>query len=186
MKDSDDSRPEKEGNDIDTGQHIEEETASKASRVDSDPDSRSESEHVDSVNRTLDAPAVKRHKRPRSHVWKRQFIKEKRLKGESYKNATGQKRQPKIMGPPCTSQHCLRSKKQSCELLSEEERMDIFNNFWSMPSWETRKLYIQTLLENVPIKQKKGSVSSRRKTSLSNHLQLAESCRIPVCKILFC
>ncbi|KAK5912625.1 hypothetical protein CesoFtcFv8_002479 [Champsocephalus esox] len=103
-------------------------------------------------------------------MWKRQVIKEKRLKGKSYKNATGQERQPKTMGPPCTSQHCLRSEKLSCELLSEEERTDIFNNFWSMPSWETRKLYIQTLVENVPIKQKKGGVASRRKTSLSYHL----------------
>lgn len=120
------------------------------------------------------------------HMWKRQVIKEKRLKGESYKNATGQERQPKTMGPPCTSQHCLRSEKRSCELLSEEERTDIFNNFWSMPSWETRKLYIQTLVENVPIKQKKGGVASKRKTSRSYHLQLADRCKLPVFKILFC
>ncbi|KAJ4939628.1 hypothetical protein JOQ06_029072 [Pogonophryne albipinna] len=211
-KDLDDSRCEKEGNDIDTGQRIEEETAEEASRADSDPDSWSESEHDDSVldedyrpkkddrpdddsdadtaqhseeEAALETPAVKRHKRPRSHMWKRQVIKEKRLKGESYKNATGQERQPKTMGPPCTSQHCLRSEKRSCELLSEEERTDIFNNFWSMPSWETRKLYIQTLVENVPIKQKKGGVVSRRKTSLSYHLQLADRCKLPVCKIIF-
>ncbi|KAJ4932942.1 hypothetical protein JOQ06_029780 [Pogonophryne albipinna] len=166
----------------DTGQRIEEETADDTSRADSDPDSWSESEHDDSVldedyrpkkddrpdddsdadtaqhseeEAALEAPAVKSHKRPRSHMWKRQVIKEKRLKEESYKNATGQERQPKTMGPPCTSQHCLMSEKRSCELLSEEERTDIFNNFWSMPSWETRKLYIQTLVENVPIKQKK-------------------------------
>ncbi|KAJ4943895.1 hypothetical protein JOQ06_006388 [Pogonophryne albipinna] len=120
----------------DTGQRIEEETADEASRVDSDPDSWSESEHDDSVldedyrpkkddrpdddsdadtaqhseeEAALEAPAVKRHKRPRLHMWKRQVIKEKRLKGESYKNATGQERQPKTMGPPCTSQHCLRT-----------------------------------------------------------------------------
>ncbi|KAJ4936763.1 hypothetical protein JOQ06_001349 [Pogonophryne albipinna] len=48
-KDLDDSRCEKEGNDINTGQRIEEETADEASRVDSDPDSWSESEHDDSV-----------------------------------------------------------------------------------------------------------------------------------------
>ncbi|KAK1897735.1 Foldase protein PrsA 1 [Dissostichus eleginoides] len=48
-KDLDDSRCEKEGNDIDTGQQIEEETADEASRADSDPDSWSESEHDDSV-----------------------------------------------------------------------------------------------------------------------------------------
>ena len=119
-------------------------------------------------------------------MWKRQVIKEKQLKEESYKNATGQRRLPKTMEPPCTTQHCLRYEKQSCELLSEEERTDIFNNFWSMPSWETRKLYIQTLVENLPIKQRKGCVASRRTTSLSYHLQLADRCKLPVCKILFC
>lgn len=94
-KDVDDSRCEKEGNDIDTGQRIEEETADEASRADSDPYSWSESEHDDSVldedyrpkkddrpdddsdadtaqdsekEAALEAPAVKRHKRPRSHV----------------------------------------------------------------------------------------------------------------------
>ncbi|KAJ4931594.1 hypothetical protein JOQ06_010039, partial [Pogonophryne albipinna] len=48
-KDLDDSRCEKEGNYIVTGQRIEEETADEASRADSDPDSWSESEHDDSV-----------------------------------------------------------------------------------------------------------------------------------------
>jgi len=170
-----DYRPEKEdrsGSDMDTGRQIEEETAVKASRA--APDSWSESEHDDSdldkdyrpekddrpdsdsdtdsaqhseeeTGAALEGATVKRHKRPRSHMWKRQVIKEKRLKGESYKNATGQERQPKTMGPPCTSQYCC----DGCELLSGEDRTDIFNKFWSMPSWETRKLYIQTLVENV-------------------------------------
>jgi len=90
------------------------------------------------------------------------------------------------MGPPCTSQHCLKSEKRSCELLTEEERTDIFNNFWSMPSWETRKLYIQTRIENVTIKQKKGGVASRRTMSLFNHLHQADRCKLLVCKNLFC
>ena len=132
-----DSRPDNDS-DADMAQHSEEETGEEG-----------EGEREEETGAALEASAVKRHKRPRSHMWKRQVIKEKRLKGESYKNRMGQERQPKTMGPPCTSQHCLRSKKRTCELLSEEQRMDIFNNFWSMPSWETRKLYIQTLVENV-------------------------------------
>lgn len=78
-KDLDDSGPETEGNDIDTRQQIEEETASKASTADSDPDSWSESEHDDSVldedyrpekddRPDNDSDAVKSHKRPRSHM----------------------------------------------------------------------------------------------------------------------
>ncbi|GLD75473.1 uncharacterized protein AKAME5_002680700, partial [Lates japonicus] len=175
-----DYRPEKDDrpdndSDADTAQHSEEETGEEGG-----------GEREEETGAALEASAVKHHKRPRSRMWKRQVIKEKRRKGESYKNATGQERQAKTMGPPCTSQHCLRSKKRSCELLSEEERTAIFNNFWAMPSWETRKLYIQTLVEHVPIKQKKGGVSSRRKTSLSYYLQLADRCKLPVCKNLFC
>lgn len=214
-EDLDESSPEKEGNDVDMGQQIEEETASKASRAESDPDSSSESEPDDSVRdkdytpekddcsdngsdtdiaqqsdgeteAALETSAVQRHRRPRPHTWKREVIKEKRLKGERYRNTKGQERPPKTMGPPCTSQHCLRSKKRSCELLTEEDRTIIFNNFWSMPSWETRKLYIQTLVENLPIQQKKGGVASRRTTSLSYNLQLADRCKLPVCKNLFC
>ncbi|KAL3995807.1 RISC-loading complex subunit TARBP2 [Sarotherodon galilaeus] len=127
-----------------------------------------------------------RHKRPLPHTWKKNVIKEKRLKGENYKNTMGQERPPKAMGPPCTSQHCFKSTTRSCELLTEVERRGIFNNFWSMPSWETRKVYIQTVVENVPIKQKKGGVDSRRTTSLLYHLQLSDRCKIPVCKNLFC
>lgn len=217
LEDLDESRPEKEGNDVDMGQQIEEETASKASRAESDPDLSSNSEIDDTVldedyrpekddspdngsdtdtaqgavsegdaGDVLETSAVQRHRRPRPDMWKRELIKEKRLKGENYKNPMGQERPPKTMGPPCTSQHCLKSEKRSCELLTEEHRTDIFNNFWSMPFWETRKLYIQTLVQNVPIKQKKGGVASRRTTSLLYHLQLADRRKLPVCKNLFC
>lgn len=141
-----DYRPEKydrpdNNSDADMAQHSEEETGEEGG-----------GEKEEETGAALEASAVKRHKRPRSRVCKRQVIQEKRLKGESYKNAAGRERQPKTMGPPCTSQHCSGSKKPSCELLSEEERTDIFNNFWSMPSWETRKLYLQTLVANVPLK----------------------------------
>lgn len=188
------------------GQQIEEETAGKASRAKSDPDSSSESEPDDTVldkdyrpeeddcpdngsdtdtalhsegetGAALETSAVQCHRSPTPHMWKREVIKEKCLKGD--KNTKGQERSPKTMGPPCTSQHCLRSKKRSCELLTEEQRTDIFKNFWSVPSWET-------LVENVPVKQKKVGVASRRTTSLSYHLQLGDRCKLPVCKNLFC
>ena len=167
LEDLDESRPEKEGNDVDMGQQIEDETASKASIAESDPDLSSNIELDDTVldedyrpekddspdngsdtdtaqhsegnaGDVLETSAVQRHRRPRPDMWKREVIKEKRLKGESYNNTMGQERPPKTMGPPCTSHHCLKSKKRSCELLTEEKRTDIFNNFWSMPSWEIK------------------------------------------------
>lgn len=134
--------PEKDG-DTDSDQQSEEETGEEAGG-EGGGERRGEEGGGDMRE-------VKRHKRPRPHMWKRHVLKEKRLKGESYKNARGQERQPKTMGPPCTSQHCLRSKNRSCELLSDEERTNMFNTFWSMPSWETRKLYVQTLVGNVSV-----------------------------------
>lgn len=127
------------GSDTDSSQHSEEEKGEEVEHREEGGGERSEER----------GHACKRHKNPRSHMWKRQMMKEKRLKGESYQDAKGKERQPKTMGPPCRSQYCLRSTKRSCELLCGEERTDILKKFWSMPSWETRKLYIQALIENV-------------------------------------
>jgi len=49
LEDLDESRPEKEGKDVDIRQQIEEEIASKASRAESDPDISSNSEIDDTV-----------------------------------------------------------------------------------------------------------------------------------------
>ena len=147
LEDLDESRPEKEGNDVDMGQQIEDETASKASIAESDPDLSSNIELDDTVldedyrpekddspdgsdtdtaqhsegnaGDVLETSAVQRHRRPRPDMWKREVIKEKRLKGESYNNTMGQERPPKTMGPPCTSHHCLKSKKRSLLLTTD-------------------------------------------------------------------
>ena len=69
----------------------------------------------------------KRHKHETPEEWKRQVIKNKRLKGESYKNVKGQEIQAKVMGPACTSTFCKKSSLRHCPSLSEKQRKDIFD-----------------------------------------------------------
>lgn len=119
------------------------------SSSDEDSANGSEEEGGEETGAALEGPTVKRHKRQSSHLWKEQVIKEKRLKGEGYKNRRGQEKQPRTMGQPCTSQHCLKSMKRMCEELSGEDRTDIYNHFWSMSTWDIRKVYVRTLVDNV-------------------------------------
>lgn len=116
----------------------------------SDEDSANGSEEGgEETGAALEGPTVKRHKRQTPNLWKEQVIKEKRLKGEFYKNRKGQEKPPRTMGQPCTSQHCLKSMKRRCEELSGEDRTEIYNHFWSMSTWDTRKVYVRSLVDNV-------------------------------------
>ena len=88
-----------------------------------------------------------KHKTPEE--WKRQVIKNKRLKGESCKNVKGQEIQAKGMGPACTSTFCKKSSLRHCPSLSEEQRKDIFDQFWEMNTWEERQFYVYALVDRV-------------------------------------
>ena len=105
-----DCRPEKDdcsesNSDTDSTQQSEEETGEEVG-----------GERREETGAALETTVVKRQKCPRPHMWKGQVIKEKLLKGESFKNAKGQEKQPKTMGPPYKSQYCLRSKKDGLRL----------------------------------------------------------------------
>jgi hypothetical protein len=91
----------------------------------------------------------KRHKHRTPEEWKRQVVKNKRLKGESYKNVKGKEIQTKVMGPACTSKFCKKSSLRHCPSLSEKQRKDIFDQFWKMNTWEERRLYVHALVDRV-------------------------------------
>jgi hypothetical protein len=99
----------------------------------------------------LNCTPTKRHKRRTPEKWKRQIIKTKRLNGENYRNEKGKERQARVMGAPCTSTHCIKSSLRSCQSLTEEERKEIFNKFWSINSWEERRSTVRALVDKVCI-----------------------------------
>ena len=91
---------------------------------------------------------MKRCKLAKLERWAQNVLKNKRLKGEDYKNKNGQEKEKSSLGPPCTSEFCKKSSLCSCELIKENRKF-IFNKFWSIGSWMERHLYIQTLVVKV-------------------------------------
>ena len=96
-----------------------------------------------------ETPHAKRQKRPAPTKWKQNATKEKRLKGEAYQNKKGKEIKGKSMGPPCNSQFCRISGHRNCQSLTQDNRKLIFDKFWSLNSWEERRLYIRALVMKV-------------------------------------
>ena len=64
---------------------------------------------------------MKRCKRAKEESWAQNVLKNKRLKGEAYKNKNGQEKEKRSLGPPCISEFCKKSSLHSCELIKEED-----------------------------------------------------------------
>lgn len=71
-------------------------------------------------------------------------------RGELHK-CKGEGKTSKIMGAPCTSSHCKKSSLRSCQSLTEDERQEIFDRFWSISSWEERRSTVRALVDKVCI-----------------------------------
>ena len=128
---------------------------------------------------------IKRHKRPHKEKWLQNVVRMKRLKGEQRKRKTGEDVPPAEMGPPCQSTFCLKSKFRNCQLITEEQRSQIFHKFWSLNSSGERRVYIQALVTRKELKQKKTLQNSRRQSSYAYCLQLPDGSSFQVCKPLF-
>ena len=116
----------------------------------SQPSSGNDSHELESDPRNVNKKGTRKcHKHKTPEEWKRQVIKNKRLKGESYKNVKGQDIQAKVIGPACTSTFCKKSNLQHCPSLSEKQRKDIFDQFWKMNTWEECQLYVYALVDRV-------------------------------------
>ncbi|GAB6023058.1 hypothetical protein CHUAL_014196 [Chamberlinius hualienensis] len=127
--------------------------------------------------------------------WRRNCNKRKRMIGiayESLKKINSKKfeyvlKGARQMGPPCNCPMSKKSKRMMCNDLDENERETIFNNFWKNMSWGEKKVYISTLVEAVPVKQRKTlsvTEAPRRDKSLIFHL-MKGNVRIRVCKTMF-
>lgn len=127
--------------------------------------------------------------------WKRNRQKILRMKGEQYvvekKRGDGSKheqikkpREMKEIG--CASKKCFKSKeKRLCSKITNDQRREIFNRFWSDLDWKQRKVFVSTLVSQQPIKEKKTTkAKSRRSSSLQYHLKI-DNVLTPVCKQMF-
>ncbi|XP_050507268.1 uncharacterized protein LOC126884950 [Diabrotica virgifera virgifera] len=124
-------------------------------------------------------------------------IKNKRLRqhGKKYIGWTrvgktakrGTPRNEKQMGPVCLSSVCKKSPVRQCQDLNEEDRKELFNNFWNNLTWDQKKIYIASLVckKEKNRNTKKETEESRRKNTLTYTLKTLDGKILTVCKKLF-
>lgn len=120
---------------------------------------------------------------------KRELNKKLRMKGENYigfRKPKGQKntfhdipRDKRRLKPRCL---CKDPSKQ-CIKFTEEDRKNIFSNFWSDMSWEQRKVFVAATVK-VCDRKRPDKDNSRRSITLKYHLILNNT-HLPVCKLMY-
>ncbi|CAM4467625.1 unnamed protein product [Leuciscus chuanchicus] len=56
-------------------------------------------------------------------------------------------REPRAIGPRCSSAACAKSAKHHCSAIGEPERNNIFNEFWQHMTWEEKRMYVHGIGE---------------------------------------
>lgn len=72
-----------------------------------------------------------------------------------------------------------------CHRFSDEDRLNIFNNFWSTLNWDQKKKYVNMLVKKVPVKQRKTEASVSRRTYTLFYFLKLNGDPINVCKNMF-
>nr|CAI5866567.1 unnamed protein product [Callosobruchus analis] len=135
----------------------------------------------------------KRKHKADPNKWKKIKNQNLRMEGKQYLGYTKPKnkkmkqnqiRAARSLKPGCTSERCMRSKKRMCAKFTEDDRLSIFNMFWSDLNWDQRKMYVVAHVTRVNTKRKTASDESRRAETLIYTLTL-NNITYPVCKIMF-
>ncbi len=146
-------------------------------------------EHLDADNSCSDAEedAPPRKILRAENTWKKVINKKRTMVGKSYAGKQKQKeimREPRAMGPRCSSAACAKSAKHHCSAIGEPERNNIFNDFWQHMTWEKKRVYVHGLIDVVPVQKRRGAENSRRSNSLLFFLRVSGQ-RRRVCKVMF-
>lgn len=131
-----------------------------------------------------DTPGPKRSKRAAPMRWKKNTAKLNRLQGVQFTSLNDTVKAAKVMGPPCESAYCQKSKLRACQEVTNDMRHSLFNRFWKMESWSERRTYVKTAVTKIEIKQKK-SQNSRRPSSFAYNLKMEDGTALQVCKSMF-
>ncbi|CAJ1062983.1 uncharacterized protein LOC122881504 isoform X1 [Xyrichtys novacula] len=146
------------------------------------------------VNSNLDKTGTSRRK-PRARVsdpsrWKQNKQKQLRMEGKAYvskRKRDGEivTKQPRAVGPRCTSSVCKKASNRLCREIDEDIRQKVFEEFWQGMNWAQRKLYVAGQVDCDPVERSRAVGSqSRRSVSLRYHL-LVDGKRKQVCKNMF-
>ncbi|XP_056142971.1 uncharacterized protein LOC130118550 [Lampris incognitus] len=122
--------------------------------------------------------------------WKQNKQKQLRMEGKAYiskrkKDGKTVTKQPRAIGPRCTSNACKKASNRLCNDISEEGRKKLFNDFWQRMNWAQRKVYVSGLVNCNPVERSRAAgAASRRSVSLHYHLRV-DGKKKQVCKIMF-
>lgn len=122
--------------------------------------------------------------------WKQSKQKQLRMEGKSYaskrkKDGETVSKQPRAMGPRCSSDTCKKASNRLCAEITEEARKRAFDEFWQHMNWAQRKLYVAGQVNRDPVgRSRAAGLQSRRSASLRYHL-LVDGKRKQVCKNMF-
>lgn len=135
----------------------------------------------------------KRKTKAEKTEWDREKTRLKRMKGEEYLGYTrttdgkvfhNKMRQPKTMGPPCTSSKCVKYKTRFCNTINLERRNSIFHKFWKELEWDQKKIYVTSLMKKRNTVRKFVPGDSRRSFTYEYFLRVDNEVK-QVCKKMF-
>lgn len=143
-------------------------------------------------NTHLDKAARKKNKTKVADPskWKQNKQKQLRMEGKAYvskrkKDGEVVTKQPRAMGPRCTSNACKKASNRLCNEISEDTRKKVFNEFWQQMNWAQRKMYVAGQVDRNAVERSRAVGSqSRRLVSLRYHL-MVDGKRKQVCKNMF-
>ncbi len=122
--------------------------------------------------------------------WKQNKQKQLRMEGKAYvskrkKDGEIVTKQPRAVGPRCTSNACRKASNRLCNEINEEARKKVFDEFWQDMNWAQRKQYVAGQVDRDPVERSRAAGSqSRRSVSLRYHL-MVDGKRKQVCKNMF-
>ena len=117
-------------------------------------------EAIDHEEIVQDAPLTEKTRKRKCKNetdWEGNIQKKLWMKGKKYKGMTKKdgnwgyfaEKSERLLSPRCCSTRCEKSKK--CPDLSEDDRQEIFKNFWDNLNWDEKKMYIISLVKIEPV-----------------------------------
>lgn len=111
--------------------------------------------------------------------WKRNICKERFNSGSSYTSFNGVEKPARFIKPPC-SEKCNRCERK----LTNDERQNIFDNFWALENIDRKRDYITRLVDERVPATCSTSPECARKTVRSYHFVIDHE-DVRVCKTMF-
>lgn len=129
------------------------------------------------------APTKEKRKQVRNiDKWKATKRTKETLSGEQHVSKTGNIIKEKFLKPACRP-----CKKKCSEQINEDERKEIFRNYWDEPkTWDLKRQFIRSHVGSEPIRRERRKDFSRsgKKQTIRYHFD-ANGKRVEVCKVFF-